>query len=116
VTHAAPSRATERQHLADCEARLAETTAILARLHELHRPFGIYDPCDHQHTEDDVAAGRAIDIGDGYGCPDSLLYTVCRHCCTSRGGQTETCASSHRHAPGMPACPTVAILGGAVPH
>lgn len=87
---------------------------LRAGVEALHSPFGIYDECDHEHTEDDVAAGAAKDIPEvGRTC--NLLYIACRECCTDFDGRdywpTEACANYHDHDHD-PAhrCATVALL------
>jgi hypothetical protein len=80
-------------------------------LRALHRPYGVYDQCDHVHTEDDPEAVY-ID-GVGWTCDEALLMTICSHCCTQREyGQTEDCATDHTHLPGYSLCPTMAIVEG----
>jgi hypothetical protein len=82
-------------------------------LRALHCPYGVYDQCSHQHTENDVDAVY-ID-GVGLTCDDGLLMTICRHCCTRlMSGQTEDCATDHTHLPGYALCPTMAIVEGRV--
>ena len=87
---------------------------LIQALKALHAPYGIYDQCDHQHVESDQDAVY-ID-GVGLTCEEGLLETVCRHCCTDRDyGQTETCASDHKHLPGYALCPTLALVDGREP-
>jgi hypothetical protein len=92
------------------DALHARNTAALA----LHTEFKIYDGCDHEHTAEDVDAGRAINVYDvGYTCSDGYEYSICRHCCTGGSGfQSEECAGHSR--PCWP-CATVAALQGDQP-
>ena len=47
--------------------RQAGREEVVARVEALHSPFRIYDECDHRHPDEDVAAGRAVDIPEiGY--------------------------------------------------
>jgi len=70
--------------------RAEEAEAKLARLRIMHHPWEIRDGDD----------------GEG-----PLEYLVCRHCCAGDGaGQTEECATEHRHGEGTSICPTMAII------
>ena len=87
----------------------------LHRVLELHAPYGIYDECDHEHTEDEAddphSDVRYVDEV-GYVCSAGLMYEVCQECCVSEGfGQREDCADRHDHDKGKPRCPTVEALG-----
>lgn len=76
---------------------------------DLHKPFGIYDECDHDHSDKDVAEGVAVDAGFYFACNDALQYRICTGCCTSGGDrpeQTEECVTHHDHGPGKPWCRT----------
>lgn len=90
-----------------------ERSPVIARIRSLHRPYKIYDACDHKHTDEDRAAGRAVAVEDvGLTCEDGLMYVVCRECCTDGGYQTEVCATEHQHSPGpeIPICSTAVAL------
>jgi hypothetical protein len=72
-------------------ALLAAVEAALA----LHRPFRIYEPCDHDHDQDDIDAGRATETADFVSCDEMYLYSICASCCRVNLGQSETCADAH---------------------
>jgi hypothetical protein len=56
----------------------------------LHTEWKCYDECGHQHTDEDVLAGRAFDIDNvGVTCEDGHLYSVCRECHTTDGEPRE---------------------------
>jgi len=101
--------------LIDVPPLLAAVGAALAE----HKAVRIYEPCDHDHTDEDVAAGRTVDAFDFISCEELYLYTICRGCCgfagTMNGQQTEECAAEHDHGRCYP-CPTrvaitTALLG-----
>jgi hypothetical protein len=101
-------------------ALMTPETAVarVAALRGLHKPFGIYEECGHDHTEEDFEAGRCIEVDlIGYTCEEGLMYRVCTHCCTDNQTfeqyQTEDCATNHEHGAGVPICKTMAILEGA---
>jgi len=84
---------------------------LVQALKALHAPYGVYDQCSHVHTERDPEA-IYID-GVGLTCEDGLLMTICRHCCTQLlRGQTEDCATEHKHLPDYALCPTMSIVEG----
>lgn len=84
---------------------------IVQRLRALHSEYGIYDKCSHTHLETD--AGTVYIDGVGLTCDDGLLAVICQHCCTRlETGQTEDCATDHKHLPGYALCPTMAIVEG----
>lgn len=92
-----------------CGAEQSED-APLAALRDLHRPFGIYDECDHKHEAVD---GDVVDVDD-IGLTCAKLYDVCRECCLGgNDSQTEECVEGHDHGPGKPICKTAEILAGA---
>jgi len=76
----------------------------------IHKPFGIYDECGHDHTEEDLASGFAVDANLHYACADALMYRICTECCTEGMGQSEACVSSHEHGPGKPFCRTIEAI------
>lgn len=102
--------------------RLRPMETALAAVRELHQPYGIYDECNHAHTDQDLDDGTAFEVGgDFYSCADGLLYWACTACCTFRYDdgeiieQSETCANGghgHGHAKTGPICPTRAALDG----
>lgn len=80
-----------------------------SRLRALHAPCGIYDTCDHQHTEPNEQAG-IFDIPD-VGITCVKMYDICRFCCMENGeSQTEQCLD-HNHGLGIPICKTIEIIG-----
>ena len=96
---------------------LAAVEAVLAH----HSEFRIYDECDHEHSQEEVDAGTAVDCpgADFVTCRDGYAYSVCRACCTGGWSQMEECASDHDHGDCWP-CPTcwaitTALLGEGSP-
>lgn len=88
---------------------------LTEKIRALHRPFGIYDECDHEHTDEDLAAGRCLEVDEvGLTCDDGLLYQICEECCTVDLGwtrqQREGCAESHDHSKTGPICKTIQLL------
>jgi len=83
---------------------------LIAELRGLHKPFGIYAECGHEHAEDDPAA---VSCGDFVTCEDGFLHWVCQACCCRNEEQTAECAEHHEHGPGLVICPTAWILDGA---
>jgi hypothetical protein len=80
---------------------------VISAVRALHRPYGIYDECDHQHEE---AGGDVIDASE-IGLTCAKLYDVCRECCTDDGDyQGESCADGHEHGPDKPICKTAELL------
>lgn len=74
----------------------------------LHGEFRIFDECGHEHTEEDVKAGRAFNVSEvGYVCEDGYRYSICRECCRDGDYQTEDCATYHKHTADGPQCRTV---------
>ena len=74
--------------------------AQVAAVKALHRPFGIYDECGHEHEEGQAGV---LDIPEvGLTCEAGLLYTVCRECHTYDGWRKRTRAINP--------CATVRIL------
>jgi hypothetical protein len=103
-------------HVIDWQDMRGERDAALAKLDavsELHRSWGIYDACDHEHElNDDGGIPEGVyDIDDvGLTCKDAFMYEICYHCCTSDSGyQTEECLN-HLHGADKPRCATIAIL------
>ena len=72
----------------------------------LHSEWGIYDECGHDHTEEDVRTGKAIDVDVGFTCEEGKVQSVCRECDTDDGDATE--ATEDGEWP----CPTVKALKG----
>ena len=89
-------------------------TSLHASLEALHAPWRVYDECDHEHTDEDILAGKAYNIPEiGYTC--DLMYVICRECCTDGPSgyeeQTEGCATYHTHTKDPDQrCHTIALL------
>lgn len=83
--------------------------ATIERVRSLHKPFGVYDECDHQHESEDTSAG-VFDVPD-IGLTCLKMYDICRECCVGwSDSQSEWCADAHNHGPGKPLCKTREIL------
>lgn len=95
---------------------LQKAEAAVGRVRELHVPFGIYDECEHEHTQAEVDDDDSpvLDVDEvGLTCPEGLMYRVCEHCCVRDGyGQTEDCVGVHEHTKEGPICPTIAAVDG----
>jgi hypothetical protein len=92
---------------AESEVELREARAVIEKVRELHRPYGIYGECGHDHEPEDEGVVLVEDIG--YTCDKE--YDVCSACCASEySGQSEFCVDAHDHGPGKPICPTFDIL------
>jgi hypothetical protein len=109
--------------VAACLTQVRETTEHIPRLLaaietvvDLHTEFRVHEECDHEHTEDDVRAGKAVVVGgDFIACQDGYLYSVCRACCTGGTDQTEECAANHRLCGDKCwPCATVEAISGAL--
>jgi hypothetical protein len=85
-----------------------------AKIKALHSLWRVYDECDHEHTDEDVAAGVAQDIQEvGYTCNQTAV--ICSLCCTSGPpgwrDQSEECATYHEHTlDPATRCATVRLL------
>ncbi len=93
-----------RTPMPDADKVTAELAAIRDRFAveavlALHSEFRIYDECGHEHSQEEVDAGTAVncDGADFVTCRDGYAYSVCRACCTDGWSQTEECASHHDH-------------------
>jgi hypothetical protein len=88
--------------------------AKLEALKGLHEPFGIYDECDHTHTDEeaeDQTSGVLFVDEVGLTCHDGLMYNICKTCCwREHFGQTEECAGEHEHGKDSPICETSELL------
>lgn len=94
--------------------RLRDQRSAVERIRDLHTPFGIYDECDHGHSEEDLERGDCMEIMEvGLTCDEGLMYRICISCCTDDGGQTEGCVDGHDHGKDEPICPTIAALDAA---
>ncbi|MGH3099302.1 MAG: hypothetical protein ACRDMV_25255 [Streptosporangiales bacterium] len=92
------------------------TVAALRAVLEVHRPTRIYEDCGHEHTDEDVAEGRAEEIDDvGVVCEDGYQYTICVECCSDGGRQTEECAVDHTPCDDCWPCPTRAAIARHLP-
>jgi hypothetical protein len=86
---------------------------IIGQIRELHPPYGIYDICDHEHTDDEAGFGLVFEVDEvGLTCKEGLMYWVCTTCCNDDGGwQTEKCTSSHTHDKNLEnICPTIQLV------
>ena len=95
------------------EDKMRRFARIIIRIRELHRPFRIYDECDHADHDDDVVLIEC----DGFTtCADGYMYSVCTECCCTTDvgdwppGQTEDCTAYHDHDDAKPRCATIAAL------
>lgn len=107
--------ATDRIREQHIPALLAAVEAVLA----LHKPFRIYEECEHAHAYDGGTEGEwsaVVDCGDFLTCEDGYLYTICRECCGegALGNQREECASGHDHSQCWP-CSTAAAISAELP-
>jgi hypothetical protein len=87
--------------------------SLREKLIEIHTPYGIYDICDHEHTDDEAGFGLVFEVDEvGITCKEGLMYWVCTICCNDDGGwQTENCASSHTHDKNLEnICPTIQLV------
>jgi hypothetical protein len=75
------------------------TDALKAKIHSIrkyHSAFGVYTECGHEHTEDDLDAGRCIEVDDvGLVCKEGLLYKACYECDTDEGYVREDVEDAH---------------------
>ena len=75
----------------------------------LHVPYGVYDECEHDHTDAEVLAGMAIDVDDvGRTCEAGKLYELCAECHLVNDEVTEDCGDINWIWP----CKTVRALDG----
>jgi hypothetical protein len=90
----------------------AEDTIRVLRVRKLHKPFRIYEECDHgfllpEHGDDVVL----IECEDFTTCEAGYMYSVCAECCCDGvEQQTEECAGGHEHDGSKPLCRTLAAL------
>ena len=87
--------------------RFVAAEAAISRVRALHKPFGIYDECGHDHKQGDPGV---VWTGDDYSC--THLYDICTECCAPTYERTGECAEAHDHGPGKPICATIAALDG----
>lgn len=106
--HAEASAERMRQIIANADWNNRRANAV----EELHSEFRVYEPCGHEHTDEDVKSGVAKDVPDvGVVCEDGHSYSICRECCTGGSDyQSEECASGH-DLPCYP-CRTLRVLEG----
>jgi hypothetical protein len=90
---------------------LARTTIGLTRVRALHSPYAIYADCDHAHEAGEPGVVEVEDIG----LTCNHVYDVCKECCMNVPvawmGQSEECASTHRHRKDW-RCATLRALDG----
>lgn len=114
---AAEAQARDRQHeWTRQNGRVAELTTTLAKVREIHRPFGIYTECGHDHDNDEdvltVGAPVIREVQDvGLVCDNGKLYDICTECHVEPGldGEPEWVADDPRAR--WP-CPTIRALDG----
>lgn len=90
---------------------------VLESVAALHKPYKIYDECEHDHYEEygdgpgpeGEDPNGVVDV-DGIGLTCNHTYSICAACCTD-DGQTEYCAGGHDHGKDKPICPTMALFG-----
>ena len=68
-------------------AKLEQARARLAAVLEIHKPFGVYDECGHDHQPGDPDTFQIDDVG--IVCAAGLLYKICEACHTVNGLPTE---------------------------
>jgi hypothetical protein len=99
-------------YVCQCRYRLRDAadhaSELIDALIKLHRPFGVYDECEHDHGEDGRVVVRINDVG--FVCAEGFLYWVCRECRTGDGYISEDCANGHDHGPDKPICATAAVI------
>lgn len=56
---------------------------------EVHKPFGIYEECGHDHDEQEIDGDSGVIVVEAldkpYTCNEGLLYRVCEACHTDSG-------------------------------
>ena len=94
-------------------AALREAQSTIARVAAIHRPYGIYEECGHDHEPDEPGVTEVDDIG--LVCAEGKMYDICGSCCAHdfEGGQDLECAENHVHAKGEAICDTFAALHAA---
>lgn len=67
--------------------------AEVAEVRIVHRAYGVYDECGHDHQEE---GNGVVDVNDiGLCCKDGLLWTVCFKCACDDNGDTLEDAEKH---------------------
>ena len=77
---------------------------------DLHRPWRIYDECDHSHGEETPGV---VNTGDFFTCAAAYLYSICQGCCCDDPNwleQSERCVDRHAHHQDQAWCPTVGVM------
>ena len=94
-------------------AALREAQSTIARVAAIHRPYGIYEECGHDHEPDEPGVTEVDDVG--LVCAEGKMYDICGSCCAHdfEGGQDAECAENHAHAKGEAICDTFAALHAA---
>jgi len=100
-------------HMDEAFAERDEAQATIARVAAIHRPYGIYEECGHDHEPDEPGVTEVDDVG--LVCAEGKLYDICGSCCAHdfEGGQNLECAENHMHAKGEAICDTFAALHAA---
>ena len=95
------------------KAALQKANATIARVAAIHRPYGIYEECGHDHEPDEPGVTEVDDVG--LVCAEGKLYDICGSCCAHdfEGGQNLECAENHVHAKGEAICDTFSALHAA---
>jgi hypothetical protein len=91
---------------------LRAQAAQLDAVRDLHKPYGIYDECDHDHDGKD---GPDVVLVEDIGFTCAKLYDICSACCEPHAGQSLFCSEAHDHGPDKPICATRRILEGPKP-
>ena len=98
----------EREINTVVNANKPSSKSAIDRITAIHRPYGIYEECGHDHEPNEPGVIEVNDIG--LVCAEGKMYDICVSCCMgglSSTGQTETCASTHEHRLGEPICVTM---------
>ena len=94
------------EHDFDTEGKICDelkTFSALEAVLAIHKQFGIYDACGHEHTDEeaDDPNSDVLFIDEiGNTCKSALLYYVCKECCcdgSDEGNLTEECTDHHLH-------------------
>jgi hypothetical protein len=88
----------------------------VAAVRKLHKPFRIYEECDHDADDHEDTDVDLIECDDFTTCEAGYTHSICTECCTTEWAgirqQTEDCADAHRHDDARPLCVTIAALDG----
>ena len=98
--------------LLDARERLPRYRRAIEAAQALHRPYGLYDKCGHDHGEEGEGEGIVQVYEIGLTC--KKMYDICWECCTDDADQTEECVSYHKHGPNLPICKTAEAIARAL--